>query len=143
MEPEEPQQQKHGGGPNIGEEETKTGGGEETTPTVESAASKVPPGRKKSRAWQNFKKLENKYKAKCNHCGLEVCIRSASGVNTTTMLKHMERCKKLHPELDEIETVAGKRMKQATLLNQPKKDKNSEAVPSYLPYDKDDCRKGL
>lgn len=28
-------------------------------------------------------------------------------------------------------------------MHQPKKDKDDEAVPSYLQYDKDECRKGL
>ncbi|WZZ42552.1 hypothetical protein YC2023_038811 [Brassica napus] len=135
----EPEQQKEHPKDDVEEMDTEHGG--DTAPTADSDESKVTP-KERSKAWKNFKRTEDGNKAKCNHCGQLVTIRSPSGVNTSTMLKHMLRCKKLHPEL-EVETVAGKRVKQSTLMHQPKKDKDDEAVPSYLQYDKDECRKGL
>ncbi|KAL0712772.1 hypothetical protein Bca4012_019750 [Brassica carinata] len=119
MEPE--QQKEH---PQADGEEMDTEYGGKTAPTADFDESKVAP-KERSKAWENFKRTEDRNKAKCNHCGQLVTIRSPSGVNTSTMLKHMQRCKKLHPEL-EVETVAGKRLKQSTLMHQPKKDKDGE-----------------
>lgn len=128
--------QKKGDGNDM---DTDSGG--ETAPKVDSVESKVT-SRQKSLAWSNFKKTEDSNKSKCNHCGQLITYRSPSGVNTSSMLNYMSRCKKLHPELD-VEIVDGKKLKQATLFHQRKKDKSDEGVPCFIPYDKDDCRKGL
>ncbi|KAF3510515.1 hypothetical protein F2Q69_00003469 [Brassica cretica] len=98
----EPEQQKEHPKDDVEEMDTEHGG--DTAPTADSDESKVTP-KERSKAWKNFKRTEDGNKAKCNHCGQLVTIRSPSGVNTSTMLKHMLRCKKLHPEL-EVETVA-------------------------------------
>ena len=137
----EPENYEYGVDPKVNRDKIETEWGGESTPTVETVESNVTP-KLRSTAWEHFKKTENRNKAKCNHCGDLLTYRSASGVNTTTMLKHVERCRKLHPERD-VETIAGKIFKQATLMHRPKRNIDDEGVPSYLPYDKEDSRKGL
>ncbi|CAA7023975.1 unnamed protein product [Microthlaspi erraticum] len=106
-------------------------------PTVESKVC----GRKKSVAWDNFRKI-NTFRAECIHCNQEVTYRSQKSTNTRTMLHHMARCKKLHPEA-EVEVVGSKRFRQATLMHKGKKNQNQEAVPSYLQFNEEDCKIGL
>ncbi|VVB15384.1 unnamed protein product [Arabis nemorensis] len=63
----------------------------EGDPTKESEVS----SKSGSPAWGNFTKIESGDKDKCHNCNKVVSIKSKSGTSTSTMLKHMRRCKKL------------------------------------------------
>ncbi|CAN7075043.1 unnamed protein product [Brassica oleracea var. botrytis] len=110
--------------------------------TESSSASEVQ--KNTSKAWLHFKKSDEVYgKAKCMHCSQLISCRTTTGSTTSAMLKHIQCCKMLRPEVSDAE-VEGKKLKQSTLHHQSILDGSSGSkIPSFLAFSQPATRKAL
>ncbi|CAA0840017.1 Unknown protein [Striga hermonthica] len=121
-------------------EPTETAAEAQAEPIATAPTNATP--KLRSIAWDNFKRTEAGDRAKVHHCSTLISCKGKQGKSTSAMLNHLKRCK---AKLDEVqdEERPGKKIKQVTLHNQPRRGSDSTVVNSFLHFDQPQCRKAL